>query len=267
MMVGREIELRQTKRRQRYGQPVLEVQGLSAFNDDGKQLLDDVSLTVREGEILGIAGVSGNGQKDLFDVLVGVKKATQGKAYLSGEEFTNKRPKEIMDLGLASIPEDRIGQGLILTFPIEENLILGMEGESRFRRGPLLNYSKIRDFGWECLFTYGIKAPTPEFISAILSGGNLQRLILARELSQERKCLLASQPTRGLDVGGMEYVRKRLLDQRRVGKAILLIADDLDEVLELSDRIMVMYKGRIVGEVRAAEAEREKIGLMMAGVV
>jgi ABC-type uncharacterized transport system ATPase subunit len=266
MMVGREVLFRLDKEALQAGPPVLEVQDLEAQGDRGQIALHGVSLTIRQGEVLGLAGVSGNGQRELFEVLVGMRSASAGRVLIEGADLTNRPPQAIMRSGVASVPSDRIAEGLIPEFRVDENLVLGLHHSPRFSRGIFLDQARIAAFAREAIQEFDIATPSAAQETRVLSGGNLQKVILARELSQNPKCLIANQPTRGLDVGATEYVRHRLLEQRKRGAAVLLISEDLDEIFNVADRIAVMFKGRIVGVMDAREATLEQVGLLMAGI-
>jgi ABC-type uncharacterized transport system ATPase subunit len=265
MMVGREVLFRLAKRPVEKGPAVLEVRNLQALSDRGLIAIKDVSFSLQQGEILGIAGVGGNGQSELAEVIVGVRKATGGKVLINGKDLTNRSPQEIIQQKVAHIPEDRMSMGLVRDFTVAENMILETHATPPFARGWLLNQRVIDEYADKLISDYDIKTPSREIQTKLLSGGNLQKLILARALSREPQLLIAVQPTRGLDVGATEYVRRKLLEQREKGRAILFISADLDEVLSMSDRIAIMCEGEIVGIVPAERAEVEEIGLMMAG--
>jgi simple sugar transport system ATP-binding protein len=266
LMVGREVLFRQKRQAISPGPAILEVRDLRAQGDRGNEALQGISFTLRQNEILGIAGVAGNGQKELFEVLVGVRKPKAGKILLAGEDITGSSPSAIIDKGICHIPEDRISQGLIPEFSIAENLILGYQRKSPFKKGVFLDSKRIGQFATNCVSSFEIVTPSTENKTEHLSGGNLQKVILARELSQCHTVLLANQPTRGLDVGVIEYVHKLLLEKRGQGTGILLASEDLDEILSLSDRIAVMYRGRIVDILDAKEASIKRIGFLMAGL-
>lgn len=267
MMVGRDVVFTIEREEIEPGGVVFEAKDLRALNLHGEEGLCGVSFEVRKKEILGLAGVSGNGQKLLFDVLVGQHRLTGGSLNLDGKDITQKNTTSRMKAGLASIPEDRIDQGLVMDFAVEENLVLGFHRRKPFAKGKfLVNQKSIRHFANESIEEFDIATPSPKQISKKLSGGNLQKLILAREFSQETKFLIASQPTRGLDVGSTEYVRRKILEQKRKGAGVLLISEDLDEVLNLSDRIAVIFKGELMDIIDANNTNIEQIGLLMAGV-
>ena len=265
MMVGREVLFQVSKRPVAKGKVALEVRDLWAMGDRGLPALKGISLSLRQGEILGIAGVAGNGQRELAEVITGLRRATKGKVLIGGKDMTNCPPAAIIGEGVAYIPEERIRRGLIMDFSVAENAILETHNSPPFTDGWFLNRREIDRYVEGLISDYGVKTPSKDAPVRHLSGGNLQRLLLARELSRRPKLLIASQPTRGLDVGATEYIRRRLVEQREKGTAILLISEDLDEVLSLSDRVAVMYEGEIVGIVPEGEADVEEIGMMMAG--
>jgi simple sugar transport system ATP-binding protein len=266
MMVGREVLFRVDKPEVEIGEPVLEVKQLRARNDRGQESLYNVSLNVKAGEIVGIAGISGNGQKELFESIIGVKPIESGTILLSGTDITNQSVHSIASMGIAHIPEDRLKEGLVLDFSVVENLILGLH-KSRFFKfwGGMLDTKDMETFAGNCIKNFEIVTPSSVQPTRNLSGGNIQKVVIARELSGHPKCLVANQPTRGLDVGSIEYVHTRLIKQCVEGTAILIISDDLDEIINLADRILVIFKGSIVGELDPSTTSREKIGLLMAG--
>lgn len=267
MMVGRHVVFTIERKEIEPGEVVFEANNLRALNFHGEEGLKGVSFKVREKEVLGLAGVSGNGQKLLFDVIVGQEKLTDGSMKLDGKDITNTKISKRMNMGLSSIPEDRIKEGLVMDFPVEENLVLGLHRREPFAKGKVLvNQKAIRKFSEQAIEDFDIATPSSKQISKKLSGGNLQKLILAREFSQETKLLIASQPSRGLDVGSTEYVRRRILEQKRKGAGVLLISEDLDEILNLSDRIAVIFKGEIMDIIDVEEANIEHLGLLMAGI-
>jgi general nucleoside transport system ATP-binding protein len=266
MMVGREVIFSVHKSGSSRQGPVLTVKELHARGDRGQEVLQGVSFDLHRGEILGLAGISGNGQKELFEVLSGVRQADSGQVILEDEDITNRSSKYVMSRGVGHVPEDRLQEGLIPDFNLSENLILGQQRSKLYRRGMFLNFEQIRKFAMMCVSTFEIKTPSLNQPTKFLSGGNIQKIILAREFTQCPQCLLANQPTRGLDVGVIEYVHKRLLEKREEGIGILLASEDLDEIMDLSDRIAVLFKGQILGIFDEQEADIEKIGLLMAGV-
>lgn len=270
MMVGRDVVFRLNKPAVTIGGPVLEVKDLCAHNDRRQEALHDLSLNVNSGEIVGIAGVTGNGQKELFETIVGVRPIDSGKIILSGKDITHFSVAEIASMGLASmgmasIPEDRLKEGVVPDFSISENLILGLHKYRFFKyKGCLLDSKAVDQFSEKCIKDFDIVTPSAKQPIRNLSGGNIQKVVLARELSGDPVCLIADMPTRGLDVGAIEYVHNRLLKQCETGTGILLFSDDLDEILNLADRILVIFKGSIVADLPPTTS-REEIGLLMAG--
>ena len=266
MMVGRELSRRVARPAVSLGARLLRLEDIHALSDRETPALRGVSLDVRAGEILGLAGVSGNGQRELAQVVAGLRSATWGRVYLDGTDVTGAAPRRLIDSGLAYVPEERMRDGMIREFSVAENLILREHGRPPYARSGFFNFSAIARRSRELVRTFNVKTPSLETPAKSLSGGNIQKLILARELSRRPRVLVASQPTRGLDIGAAEYVHQTLLAQREAGTATLLISEDLDEILALSDRIAVIYEGRIMGELARGEATAEKLGLMMAGV-
>jgi simple sugar transport system ATP-binding protein len=264
-MVGRDVILRVSKGPAHPGDVRLAVRNVSARSDRGLPALRDVSLEVRGGEILGIAGVAGNGQTELEEVIAGLRRATGGAVTICGQEAANHAPAAIGSLGLAHIPSDRYAMGMLRNFSIAENTVLQRVGDAPFTRRGWLRKDTIRQEARELVAAYDVRTPSVENQARTLSGGNAQKMILARELARRPKVLLAAQPTRGLDVSAIEYVHRKLIEQRDSGVAILLISTELDEILTLSDRIAVMYEGQIVGVVDSQAADIHEIGLMMAG--
>ena len=265
MMVGREVLFRVEKKPIEPGEVVLEVRNLQALNDKGLPALKGVSFTIRQGEILGIAGVAGNGQRELAEVVTGLRKATGGGVFIAGCDLTNCSPRRVIREQVSHVPEDRLGMGLVPNLAVSDNVILKSYRDPPLARGPFLDRRSIGRFATRLIQAFNIITPSQETPVKLLSGGNLQRTILAREISIGPRLMVAVHPTRGLDVGATESVRNLLLKQREEGAAILLISEDLDELLTLSDRIAVMYEGRIMGVVDAEGADVEEIGLMMAG--
>lgn len=274
MMVGREVMLQPEKPVITPGEVRLQVTDLWALNDMGVPALRGVNLEVRSGEILGLAGVSGNGQRELAEVINGLRPATAGHVYLEGVDITGAPTATLIARGLAYIPEERMRDGMIKDFTVAENLILREHHREPYARSGFLNFRAIAQVTEQRIRDFRIKTPSHETLAKSLSGGNIQKIILARELSRNPRVIIAAQPTRGLDIGATEYVHQRLLEeraralqaQREQGAAILLISEDLDEILALSDRIAVMFEGRIMGVLDRAEATPEKLGLLMAGV-
>jgi len=265
MMVGREVIFRLERKPIDKGQVVLEVRNLCAVSDKGLPALRNVSLTVSEGEILGIAGVAGNGQKELIEVIAGLRNAAEGELLILGKDATNLSTREIERMGVSHVPEERIRMGLVPNMTVAENLILKRYNRLPFSRRLFLNTTSISINADELISEYDIVTPSNETPAKLLSGGNIQRLILARETSEQPKLILAAHPTYGLDVGATEHIRKLLLKQRERGAAILLVSEDLEEIMTLSDRIAVMFEGEIMGTMDAATARLDDIGLMMTG--
>jgi simple sugar transport system ATP-binding protein len=265
LMVGREVLLRVDKAPARPGGVALKVDNLTASSDRDVPALKGVSFELRYGEILGIAGVEGNGQSELMEVLAGTRKATGGQVLLGGRDITTMDARTERDAGVGFIPEDRRGTGLVLGFSISENSILGRERAPVFSwRRLVLRLVAIRDWARRLVKDYDIRTPSIEVAVRNLSGGNQQKVIVAREMGSKPKVLLASQPTRGVDIGAIEFIHRQIVKERDDGAAVLLVSAELDEVRSLSDRIAVMYEGRIVTIV-SPETPEERLGLLMAG--
>jgi simple sugar transport system ATP-binding protein len=266
LMVGREILMKSDRIKVDHGEVRLSLKDVWADSDLGTPGLRGVTLEVRSGEILGLAGVSGNGQRELAQVINGLRPVTRGQIILNGRDVTGKSPAEIIKLGLSYIPEERMQDGMIRDFSVAENLILREHSQKPISNSGFLNFREITRRSSALIQAFNVKTPSQDTPAKSLSGGNIQKLLLARELSRKPTVLIAAQPTRGLDIGATEYVHRRLLEQRAEGTAILLISEDLDEILALSDRIIVIYEGTIMGEMPVEEATPEKLGLLMAGV-
>ncbi len=266
MMVGREVDLNVDKEPADPKEVVLKVENLVALDDRDHLAIDGISFDVRSGEILGIAGVQGNGQTQLVRVLTGLMHAVDGKITLLGEDITRMSPRKITELGSAHIPEDRQKDGLVLSFPIMDNLALNTYYLEPNARGIMMQYDTLLQTADELVEKFDIRTPNSVTSAGSLSGGNQQKVIVAREFSRPIKMLIASQPTRGLDVGSIEYIHSRLIEKRDAGVAVLLVSTELDEIMQLSDRIAVMFDGRIVAILNAGTATKEQIGLLMAGV-
>ncbi|MBI4863572.1 MAG: ABC transporter ATP-binding protein [Candidatus Riflebacteria bacterium] len=267
LMVGGEVVERARRSGGGPGDPVLEISGLEASNDKGVPAVKRVDLTVRQREIVGIAGVSGNGQRELAEVVFGLRTPSGGSVTVGATRLVSGDPSSSIAAGMARIPEDRIATGLLMSLSIADNLILENHGSGEFLSFCLMDHDRIRRHGERLIHEYHIKATGPAVVAGSLSGGNLQKVILARSLSSRPRVIVAAQPTRGLDVGAAQYIHGRLFEERDRGAAIVLISEDLDEILAVSDRIVVMYEGRIVGEVPADRAARDQLGLWMSGVV
>lgn len=266
MMVGRPVILQYERVEQEPGPVRLSIQDLYVRSDRGGDAVKGISLEVHAGEIVGLAGVSGNGQRELAQALAGLRPARQGRILLDGQDVTHTSPGERIAAGQSYIPEERMRDGAIKDFSVADNYILEDHGKPPFARQIFLNFREIENQTRRAVEEYTVKTPSLNTPLKNLSGGNIQKLILARELSRTPKVLIASQPTRGVDIGATEYIHRRLLQQRQEGTAILLISEDLDEIRALSDRIAVIYEGQIVGIVDGRTATTEQLGLMMAGV-
>lgn len=268
MMVGRQVLFRVQRTQADPGEIALTVKNLNALNNKYLPALRDLSFDVRGGEVLGIAGVEGNGQSELVEVLTGLRRAQSGQVALNGQEITNLTPRKIREIGTCHIPEDRHRRGLVLDFSVAQNMVLGIHYRSPYVRNFLLdviNFAPINEKAQRLMQEFDIRPPDQENPAGNLSGGNQQKVIVAREFDQNPKLLIAAQPTRGIDVGSIEFIHQRLLQARDDGKAVLLVSADLEEILSLSDRIAVMYEGQIVGILEPAEATEARIGMMMTG--
>lgn len=266
MMVGREVQLEVEKSPYKPGAETLEVKDLVVLGQHRKVAVDGVSFQVHAGEVLGVAGVQGNGQTELVEALTGLRSIQSGQLLIGEQEFANATPRKITELGVAHVPEDRQRDGLVLPFPVADNLMLNTYYLPPFARGPILQEAAITRSAETLIKEFDIRTPGPRTAAGSLSGGNQQKVIVAREFSRPIKLLIASQPTRGLDVGSIEYIHGRLLQKRDEGCAVLLISTELDEILGLSDRIAVMYRGKIVETLLASDATKEGLGLLMAGI-
>jgi simple sugar transport system ATP-binding protein len=266
LMVGREVLLRVDRPPVELGPVRLRLEDVVVIGDRGLPAVRGAGLEVRQGEILGLAGVSGNGQRELADAIAGLRKTSQGHILVDDIDVTGWNPGRRIDHGLAYIPEERMRDGVIKELSVEENLMAEDHGRPPYARGIFLDFRRIAGHCDDLIQGFEIKTPSRATPLRNLSGGNIQKLILARELSRQPVVLIAAQPTRGVDIGSTEYIHRRLIEQRSRGTATLLISEDLDEIRNLSDRIAVMYEGRIIGVVGRAQATVEEIGLMMAGV-
>jgi simple sugar transport system ATP-binding protein len=264
-MVGRNVVFFVEKKPQKPGDVVLDVRGVSALNKKGVPALNNLSLQVRQGEILGIAGVAGNGQSELAQVITGLRTCTAGSILVNGEEVANSHPSKAIKSGVSHVPEDRTGVGSAPNMSITENTIMKNYHDAPIGNRWSINFIEAHNYARGLKDEYGILAPGVRTQARKLSGGNLQKVILAREISSKPKLMIAVQPTRGLDVGAIESVSHLLLEQRESGTAILLISEELDELLALSDRIAVIYEGEIMGGMPAEGADINEIGLMMTG--
>lgn len=266
MMVGREVLERISRSDVEPGSDIVSIRDLTVRNNKGLVAVDNLSFSVREKEILGIAGVSGNGQTELCDALFGMRTPDSGEIEVAGKRLEPGVPSASVKVGMARIPEDRIGTGLFMDLSVEANTILENHGEAPLSRNGLMNAASIGEYAEGLIDEYSIKTDGRFIAAKSLSGGNLQKIILARELSGKPVLVVASQPTRGLDVGAMEFIHQRIIEEKERGAAVVLVSDDLDEIMQLSDRIIVMYEGTIMGEQSGKHINREEIGLWMSGV-
>jgi simple sugar transport system ATP-binding protein len=267
MMVGREVLLSVEKKPAKPGEVVLDIEGLQVIDDRDLMAVDDLSLQVRAGEVMGVAGVQGNGQTELVEALTGLRSVESGKVTMLGQDTTGKSPRGITEVGIAHVPEDRQKDGLVLSFPVSDNLILNTYYTSPFSEGWNLQFDEIEAAAEERVELFDVRTPGIDIPVSNLSGGNQQKVIVAREFSRPIKLLIASQPTRGLDVGSIEYIHSRIIQKRDEGCGVLLVSPELDEITSLSDRIAVMFDGKIVAILPAEEATKERLGLLMAGVM
>jgi ABC-type uncharacterized transport system ATPase subunit len=265
MMVGREVILKVDKGPARSGEEILKVDGLKVHDIRGLEVVRGVSFQVRAGEVLGIAGVQGNGQTELVEALTGLKSAASGKMLFSGKDMTGKPPRPITETGVAHIPEDRQRHGLVLAYTVADNMVLNTYYQPPFGVRGVLQPKAIDANARQLIQEYDVRTPSPYVPVGKLSGGNQQKVIVARELNHPVKLVVANQPTRGLDVGSIEYIHKEIIVMRDRGVAVLLVSAELDEIMALSDRIAVMYRGQIVATVDASKVTREQLGLWMAG--
>ncbi len=267
MMVGRAVELEVEKSESHPGDVVCSIENLVVVDKHDEISVENVSLDIRAGEIVGVAGVQGNGQTELVYAVTGLLKHSSGKITMMGQDITKFTPRRIMELGSAHIPEDRQLDGLVLPFSVAENLVLCTYYQEPFSKGVLLQYPVIMENAEKLIQNFDIRTPGAITAVGTLSGGNQQKVIIARELSRPIKFLVASQPTRGLDVGSIEYIHKRIVQKRDEGAGVLLVSPELDEIMELSDRIAVMFRGQILAVVPNKGVTKEYIGLLMAGII
>ncbi|MBI3637355.1 MAG: ABC transporter ATP-binding protein [Candidatus Rokubacteria bacterium] len=264
-MVGHDLKPPRPRERSTSSDVVLSIRGLSCRSDRGSDALSDVSLEVRRGEILGVAGVGGNGQSELAECVMGLREPSSGVILIDGADVAHDDPKKTRGRGVSYVPEDRRAEGLVLAFTVADNFILGKQDRPPFAHGLALDHAAIAANGERLAREFDVRPPNPRAIAGNLSGGNQQKVVLGRELSEEPRLIVISQPTRGLDIGSTEYVHERLLEQRARGGAVLLVSSELDEIRALSDRIAVLYEGRVMAVLESAEATEERLGLLMAG--
>jgi general nucleoside transport system ATP-binding protein len=266
MMVGRQVQLEVEKNPPNVGECVLEVKNLVVLDQRHQIAVESVSFDVMAGEVFGIAGVQGNGQTELVEALTGMRHAQEGIISILGNDITGATPRKITELGVAHVPEDRQRDGLVLPFPIADNLVLNTFYKPPFTKGAVLQFKDINESAAKLVEEFDIRTPSITTTAGSLSGGNQQKVIVAREFSRPIKLLVASQPTRGLDVGSVEYIHSRIMEKRDQGIAVLLVSSELDEVFELSDRIAVMYRGKIMDILNTNKTTKEAVGLLMAGI-
>jgi simple sugar transport system ATP-binding protein len=267
-MVGRRVLLRVEKTEHVPGTPLLEIENLSVVDSRGVQRVASASFTVHAGEIVGIAGVAGNGQSELLEAIAGMRRPALGTMRFDGREirFDEHDPHRMRQLGLLHVPEDRLRTGLVPAFPAFESAVLGFSDDPRLGHGPILDHDcMIKDLAAK-MDHYDVRPPAPLLKTSKFSGGNQQKIVLAREIERNPKVLLVGQPTRGVDIGAIEFIHRRLIALRDAGVGILLVSVELDEIMNLSDRILTMCGGRITGERKAAETNEQDLGLLMAGV-
>ena len=265
LMVGRKVLLRVDKDESQVADVVLDVRDLFVRDDRGQMAVDGINLQVAAGEIVGIAGVQGNGQRELVEALTGLRTAESGTITIDGQECTNMTPRHITEMGVAHIPEDREKHGLVMPYSLSDNMVLNNYYLPPYAHNGVLQQEKIDEHGAELVVEYDVRAPSAQTSASSLSGGNKQKVIVAREFSRPTKLLIAAQPTRGIDVGSIEFIHKQIVAQRDRGLAVLVVSAELDEVLGLADRVVVVFDGKIVKTLPIAEATRERVGLLMAG--
>jgi simple sugar transport system ATP-binding protein len=265
-MVGREVIFRMERTEVEKGKPILEVENLSALSDKGFLALKCVSFTIREGEIFGIAGISGNAQSELAEVLAGLRRAEGGRVLLGGKDITHASVLERWKAGMGCIPCERMDMGVIADFSLVENIAMNFYFDQGFCQRGILDYRKVRELTEDIICEFGVACTSPDSKAKTLSGGNLQKLILARVLSRRPRLLIANLPTQGLDVGATEFVRNKIMEARKEKAGILLISEDLDEVLSLSDWVAPIYEGEFMGIIPGDKADRDLVGAMMAGL-
>ena len=266
-MVGRKVVLRVSKGEAKPGEVKLAIEKITVYDNDGIRRVNDFSLEVRGGEIVGIAGVSGNGQSELLEAVAGIRPFSKGRIIVNGNEIYTSSKRDagtLRAMGLAHVPEDRHRMGLVTAFDADESSILGYHRDPRYNGRWLMESGEIVEDCRRKMDDYDVRPNNPHLKTANFSGGNQQKLVLAREMAREPDVLLVGQPTRGVDIGAIEFIHRNLVAQRDRGAAILLVSVELDEIMSLADRIVVMYEGRIVGRVDGARADERKLGLMMA---
>jgi simple sugar transport system ATP-binding protein len=264
-MVGRKVNLTVNKQESKIGEVVLQIDGLNVLDNRKLPAVKNVNLQVKRGEIFAIAGVDGNGQSELVEAIAGLRKPVSGKIVLNNKDITGKSPREAIEAGLGHIAEDRHKRGLVLKYSLAENAILGIHYKAPFAKGVFMNYNKVKEYARKLIANYDVRTPNEDVEASALSGGNQQKMVVAREIEKNPELIIAAQPTRGLDVGAIEYIHKRLVEERDNGRAVLLVSLELDEVLSLADKIAVIYDGNIVDILEAKDANEQKLGILMAG--
>lgn len=265
MMVGRDVVFARNEEAYQPKEDVLVVKDLTVVDSRKVTVIDHLDLTVKGGEILGIAGVDGNGQTELIETITGLRKASSGTITLKGKDITHDRTRRITEKGVSHIPEDRHKHGLVLDFSIGDNMVLQTYYQKPYASAGILNFEQIRQHAEKLIKEFDVRTPSVDTPARALSGGNQQKAIIAREVDRDPDLLIASQPTRGLDVGAIEFIHKRLIEQRKKGKAVLLVSLELDEIMNISDRIAVIYEGKIIDIVNPHETNEDELGLLMAG--
>lgn len=265
LMVGRKVNLKVDKKELEVGDVILKIENLKALDARELPVLNGVNLELHKGEILGIAGVDGNGQSELIEVITGLRKSTSGEVLFRGKDITGFTPREVSEEGVGHVPEDRHKRGLVLKYSLAENAILGNHYKEPFSKGVVMDYGSIKEYARKLIDEFDVRTPSENVNASSLSGGNQQKMVVAREISKDPEMIIVAQPTRGLDVGAIEYIHKRLVAERDNGRAVLLVSLELDEIMSLSDRIAVMYDGEIVGVLDSKDATEQKLGILMAG--
>jgi simple sugar transport system ATP-binding protein len=265
LMVGRDVELTVHKNEPKLGDEVFVVRDLTLFSESGQRQLAEVSFSIREGEVLAIAGVQGNGQTELTETIVGLREKARGSITLYGKELVSADVRHVLESGVGFVPEDRKVDGLVAEFSVAENLMTDRSFSGPFTKGPSIDFAHRDSFAEQAITEFDIRTPNRDTLVGRLSGGNQQKVVLARELGRDLKLLVASQPTRGVDVGSIEFIHERIIEVRDSGVPVLIISTELDEVIALADRIAVMYRGAII-DIVPADTPREQLGRLMAGV-
>lgn len=265
LMVGREVSFHTEKKKAVPGQTILEIENLFVKDARKVDLVKGLNLEVKAGEIVGIAGVDGNGQSELIEAITGLRKANSGSIKLNNKAITNLNPRKVTESGLGHIPQDRHKYGLVLDYPVAENMVLQTYYKKPYSKATVLNFKEVYDKAESLIKEYDVRTPSASTLARALSGGNQQKAIIGREVDRSPDLLIAAQPTRGLDVGAIEFIHKKLIEERDKGKAILLVSFELDEIMDVSDRIAVMFDGKIVANVTPENTNEQQLGLLMAG--